>query len=396
MKARMFLKTVRPDLLELETRHIQARVTISMCSANGIPQRKDRFFVVTPRCDRQVELGGQKQDRSSPMSGFETWNLSKGQDDKLTYAGRRTFRMRLQHVEIDDAYSISCRCQRAPNAPKPPGKTPYCSTRDGETATRWDGKQFAPMPCAGEKCPLRQYHGEGNRKMKPAKTVFTLVGRIDEDDYPHLLVSVPTGSDFNVKEFVGLVEGTEKQWADMCEVAGITLPMSWYGLPIELTVYEATGDETRYPRIHYALATDLETVFKISLTHRQALADSVRSLPTSAQHLLTAAVQEADDAEVIFPQDGEGEAPARSAKDSLRALAAGDDDVPPPPDDTDAPADDDPLASLRAELAAATGPAESYAVQMRWLKTAEDSLKVEGKALCEARTKELAARASQK
>lgn len=110
-------------------------------------------------------------------------------------------------------------------------------------------------------------------------------------------------------------------------------------------------------------------------------------LPTDLERVWVAATQQAGEAPTM---------PRATAKDGLRALAASDDDVPPPPDDTNAPADDDPLASLRAELAAATGPAESYAVQMRWLPAAEESLKREGKALCEARTKELAAKANQK
>lgn len=337
LKGTVFLTKMRPDLVELETRNIQARVTISMCNDAGIPQAKDRWFVVTPRCDRQVQLGSMNQGRSSPMPGFEAWNIKetpvlddKGEPivDKKTgeiktkrsFGGKRSFRLRLQHVEIEDAYSIGCRAQRDPNGPKPPGKTPFCSTQDGGIARRWDGKEFKEIPCEGRACYLRQYHGEGNRRMKPAKTVFNLIGRIAEDEFPALLVSVATGSDFNANEFLGMVMSTEKQWADMCNRAGVALPMSWYGLPIDMTVYEAVGDESRYPRIHFVLATDLETVFRISIEQRAAIARMGHELPPAAHRLLIPAVQEADDAEVLFPASDDDN-PARSAAASLIDLA---------------------------------------------------------------------------
>lgn len=410
LKGISFLTRMRPDLVELETRNIQARVTISMCDARGIPQKKGDWFVVTPRTDRQVELGGMKQDRSSPMPGFEEWNFhfppvlddhGKQVVDKTTgelkfnrvMGGRKSFRLRFQHVQIEDAYTIGCRCQRDPEGPKPPGKTPYCSTTDGITAKRWDGKVFADIPCLGQACPLRQYRGTGAKRTKPAKTVFNLVGRIADEEFPALLVSVATGSDFNAHEFLGLIESTEKQWADMCDRAGVSLPMSWYGLPMDLTIYEGVGDETRFPRIHFSLATDLETVFRISIEQRASIARMGRELPPAAHRLLIADVREADDAEVVFPVSEAGpaqrtEAPRVGAMGSLRAMAAAaqataqqaeigratilDSD---PADDDDVPLDPgDPLAPFDAELAKCPTQDAAMALQARVLETADESI----------------------
>lgn len=389
LKGLAFLNVMRPDLAELETRNIQARVTISICNDRGIPQSKDRWFVVTPRCDRQVELGGMKQDRSSPMPGFNDWNfktvdgkISRGSDGKATIAGRKSFRLRLQHVEIEDAYTIGCRCQRDPNGPKPPGKTPFCSTSDGVTARRWDGKQFVSIPCEGAGCYLRQYHGEGNKRMRPAKTTFNLIGRLAEDDFPTLLVSVATGSDFNANEFIGLAMATEKQWKDMCDRSGITLPMSWYGIPIDLTVYEATGDESRFPRIHFSLATDLETLFGISINQRMVIERMGRELPAAAHRLLLPEVQEADDAEVFFvPAEVNAQSPARN---SLRAAA---DRARQIEEQTDA-GEGNPLDELMDELSTATSDQQIVEIQTRWIK-ADPSLEADVKALCTARARQL-------
>lgn len=321
-KGSAFLGQVRPDLMELETRHVQARVTISMCDSRGIPQVKNRFFVVTPRVDRQVTLGGSTQDRSSPMIGFEDWNLAK-KGAGVVMAGRGSFTMRIQHPDIEDAYHVGCRAQKDPGGMRSPGRTPFCSTRDGVTARRWNGSAFIEIPCEGMGCKLREYHGEGRSRHRPAKTVTNIVGRLAEEDFPPLLVSVATGSDVNLREWVGLIEGTAKQWADMCDRSGMNVPMSWYGIPIRLTVFESTGDETRFPRIHFALGCDLEEVFKLSIRHRAIVAemgDALRLPPPVAQ-LITPDIEHADEVEIIHPTEPEPR-PSTGAMESLRRLAA--------------------------------------------------------------------------
>ncbi len=321
-KGMAILRKVRPDLEKLETRHVQARVTISMCDTRGIPQVKNKFFVVTPRCDRQVTLGTMVQDRSSPMPGFEGWNLKTKDGGGASMAGRGSFTMRIQHPDIEEAYHVSCRAQKDPGGIKSPGRTPFCSTKDGVTASRWDGKAFAAIPCQGAACKLREYHGEGRNRMRPAKTVTNIVGRLAEDDFPPLLISVATGSDNNLREWVGLIEGTAKQWQDMCDRAGMSLPMSWYGIPIRLTVFESTGDETRFPRIHFALGCNLEEVFRLSIQHRALIAEmgDALQLPPPAARLITPEIEHADDVEVIQPETPETPAPKRTG--ALASLAS--------------------------------------------------------------------------
>jgi hypothetical protein len=56
------------------------------------------------------------------------------------------------------------------------------------------------------------------------------------------------------------------------------------------------------PRIHFALATDLETIWRFTFEQRQAFARMGRELPPAAQQLLIADVTQADDDEVLFPQ----------------------------------------------------------------------------------------------
>lgn len=313
-KASRHIQIVRPDLEDLQTSHVQARVIVGFCDDKGVPRDKDRFFIVEPRVGRQVLVGASTQDRALLHPGCKAWNLSP---DGKTRTGRRSIRIRLQHIDVEDAYSVGCICYRAEGvrgAPKPPGKSPYCKSNDMVTASRWDGTGFADIPCAGQSCPLRQpYHQDsGGRQYRKvdAKTLFRLTGRIDEDDTPALLVSVVTGSDVNVAQFAGLLDGVGKQWADLCRAIGVDIPFPGYGLPIRLAVYESTGDASRFPRIHYTLDADIEELFQRELERRQRMSAYGSQLAAVSAHrqLPPASFSVDDDAldaqEVLAPMAG--------------------------------------------------------------------------------------------
>lgn len=311
-KAFRHVSIVRPDLEDLTTSHIQARVIIGYCDDKGVPRNKDRFFIVEPRVGRQVSVGSSTQDRALLHPACRAWNY---QQDGKTLAGDRSIRIRIQHLDVEDAYTVGCICFRAEGdrtAPKPPGKSPYCKSSDMVTASRWNGTAFADMPCEGRACPLRQtyFQESGGRQYRKvdAKTLFRLVGRIDEEGVPALLVSVVTGSDYNVTQFAGLLDSVGKQWADLCAAIGVDVPIPGYGLPIRLQVYESTGDNSRFPRIHYTLDCDIEELFQREVTRRQRMSSYGHQLAAiESQRLLTApaSFDVDDDAldaqEILFP-----------------------------------------------------------------------------------------------
>jgi hypothetical protein len=170
--------------------------------------------------------------------------------------------MRLQHAKAEDAVDYGCVCYRAPDGTAPPGKQPYCSTRDFSVARRWFSGEFDEIECEGEGCILRQDHFDSReRRFRPAKSRFVLVGLIDEPGFEKLLVSVVTSSDYNVAQWLGLVRGVETEWKAIQETTKTEVPFSWYGIPIELTVYQSTGDKSRFPRIHFARAFNVQEMF---------------------------------------------------------------------------------------------------------------------------------------
>lgn len=292
-KASRHVSIVRPDLEDLTTSHVQARVIIGYCDDKGVPRNKDRFFIVEPRVGRQVSVGSSAQDRALLHPACRAWNY---QQDGKTLAGDRSIRIRIQHLDVEDAYTVGCICFRAEgdrNAPKPPGKSPYCKSSDMVTASRWNGTTFADMPCEGRACPLRQtyFQESGGRQYRKvdAKTLFRLVGRIDEEGVPALLVSVVTGSDYNVTQFAGLLDSVSQQWADLCAAIGVDVPIPGYGLPIRLQVYESTGDNSRFPRVHYTLDCDIEELFQREVTRRQRMSSYGHQLAAIEPQRLLAA-----------------------------------------------------------------------------------------------------------
>lgn len=321
MKARNFLTKVRPDLAAFQSDNVQARLTISICDERGIPQMKDRFFVVTAKVDRQVQMGGTKQDRASAHPKMDAFNFRFNKDNVKLLRGQPSVRVLIQHSDIEDAYKIGCRAQQAPGHPVAPGKKPLCQTWDGVTATRWNGEQFVEMACLGDKCPLRQepparYDAatdKSTRFPKPAKTQFKLIARLDEEDMPQLLVSECTGSDINVATFASLIESVIRQWDQLCEAAGMSIPMSWFNVPIRMTVYPASGDGTRSPRIDYVLDCDIRELFTRRVEWQQrmsgwgsVLLGAVNApLQLSASTLIDEDMDDLDSAEVLNPTQGE-------------------------------------------------------------------------------------------
>ena len=373
MNIKAFLKKMRPDLDDVPTRHgIEARLTVGICYPGAVPSHKDRLFVVTPRADRQVELGRSKQDRSSPMKGFNDWNFLRDKDGKFAMHrgvyrpnGRKEAVIRIQHADINDAVTYGCRCQRSPDGPTPPGRLPFCTTNDGERARRWNGKALEEIECLGVECPLSQYttDARGNR-FKPAKSFMTIVGRLAVDGFPSPLISLTTGSDVNIHEFVGLVCETEARWNDMCNRVGVDIPMNWYGIPIGVRVFESTGEETRFPRLHFSTPANLEEVFRTV----HASMETFHEIGSGIQRLLPAAEMlseetiEADNAEVLFPEsegevlDAEIVEPSDEPKavNSLKQLAQR------------AVDDADPLADFRREIGRLKAPEPIKRLAAAW------------------------------
>lgn len=315
-KASRHISIVRPDLDALPTSHVQARVIVGFCDDRGVPRNKGSFFIVEPRVGRQVQVGNSVQDRAQLHPQADAWNW-QGEGNTRKLAGDRSIRIRLQHTDVEDSYSVGCLCFRAegdPKAPKPPGRSPYCKSADMVTASRWDGKAFSTIPCLGKACPLRQtyYTGSGDKQYRKvdAKTLFRMVGRIDEEGVPALLVSVVTGSDYNVAQFGGLLDSIEKQWHELCVAIEQEIPMPGYGLPIRLMVYESTGDGSRFPRIHYTLDCDIEELFQREIARRARMSDFRNQLASVSTPLLLPASFDVDDdaldaAEVLNPTQGD-------------------------------------------------------------------------------------------
>ena len=314
MKARAFLGKVRPDLENYQSDGVQARLTIGMCDDVGIPRNKDRFFLVTAKVDRQVQMGRGKQDRASPHPKCDAFNFAKGERGGKAIRGQASVRVLIQHQDIEDAYRIGCRCQQASGYPIAPGKRPLCQTWDGVTASRWDGQGFTDIQCLGSECPLRDEpppDAKGQRQARPAKTQFKLIARLDEEDIPALLVSECTGSDINVANFVSLVETTTLQWEQFCQASGVSIPMNWFLIPIRMTVYAVTGDNTRSPRIDYTLDCDIREVFQRRVEWQQRmvgwgsalLATAQAPLQLKAADLITEDIDDLDSTEVLMQGD---------------------------------------------------------------------------------------------
>lgn len=313
MKGLKFIQAVRPDLADMPTNNVQARVTIGFCDDGGVPRAKNRLFVVTTRVERNTRNG----DRSAMHPAFDAWNwadpkIKRIGDKGAGLGGKPSVRVRIQHADIDQAYDASCLCFRGPQgAPKPPGKAPYCKSTDMETASRWfaaDSEQaagFFEIQCEGAECPLRQ--------QKLAKSRITLVGRLDEPGFPALLVSISTGSDVSGTSLFGLFQGLEAQWNTLREEAiarGAEAPkFSPYGLPLRIAVFEQTGDESRFPRWHVTLDISIEAAFLEAVMSRKRFAaiaagngGEVRMLPPASE-LAGGDIEALDMAEVLHPVD---------------------------------------------------------------------------------------------
>lgn len=327
MKARNFLTKVRPDLAAFQSDSVQARLTIGICDDRGIPRMKDYFFVVTAKVNRETGNG----DRASAHPKMDAFNFRFDGKNKV-YRGQSSVRVLIQHSDIEDAYKIGCRAQQAPGHPVAPGRKPLCQTWDGITATRWNGEQFVEMACLGADCPLRREPpAKGDKRMpRPAKTQFKLIARLDEEDMAQLLVSECTGSDINVGNFASLVEGVTRQWDQLCEAAGMSIPMSWFGVPIRMTVYPASGDGTRSPRIDYVLDCDIRELFTRRVEWQQrmsgwgsVLLGAVNApLQLSASTLIDEDMDDLDAEEVLNPTQGDTTGAGLSAKTATVATPA--------------------------------------------------------------------------
>lgn len=298
LKGRQFILKMRPDLAEMEGRHVDVRLTIGFCDETGTPRCKDRFFFVTPRVDREVTTkGGRKQRRSSLHPVFARLN---GTPKELK--GVKTVRITIQAVELDDIYRVQCACRKSPPGMEPPpGNQTYCRTTNFDTAMRWNPKtrQQEQIPCLGFECPLRQeYRDEKDNRFRPAKTEFTLVGKIDMDDHPKLLASTMTQSDTNLTEFMSLIESIRAKWIAMCLTAGQAVPFNPYGISIDLTVFTSTSGTSAYPRISYTLAHDLEEEFALAIARQRTLPSLFAG--ERAPLLITDKIEEADAADVLL------------------------------------------------------------------------------------------------
>lgn len=282
-KGAKFLAATRPDLADMPVNGVQARITVGMCDERGIPLCKDRLFIMSARVERNTNNG----DRSSPMRGFDVWNFTTPArpfigDKGAGLAGRSSVRLRLQHTSVDDAYDVSCLCFRGPaDAPKPPGKAPYCKSRDMVNASRWfigdDGKgAFFDIDCLGSECPLRE---RGPKGEVLAKSRITLVARLDEPGFPALLVSMTTGSDVSGANMFGVLDGLEAQWKALQKTAQEMLGIppeafpafSPYGLPVRIAVFEQTGERSRFPRWHVTLDASMEEILGLAMEARSRL-----------------------------------------------------------------------------------------------------------------------------
>ena len=210
---------------------VDLQITCGRKGATGAPVDKDRYFFMRHRPDRQVRTGGKMTEARSQFPGLDALQ------------GSSTFSGHLVHDDFGMAAQGSgFIAYRPPGQPVAPNARPWCSSSDGETATRWMGSEWKEIACPNRLCP---------HLMEGCKIKTSLVFALAEPGFPALLSRWSTQS---IHTF-SAVAAFRRTVAGLMESMG--LPVSFLGVPIRVAVREKTTTKGRFPVQDVTLGGDL-------------------------------------------------------------------------------------------------------------------------------------------
>lgn len=241
----------------------------------GSPILTSRGFFVH---EFSATISTQFGPRRALAPGFEAWNGKeriikgkRGVSRVLDPIGRREFHAIVPVSTSEQLAAGRFHCQepnkegtaKARDYIAPVGLKPFCSSKDGVTAQRWQPatKTFKTVPCTAAECPFYQ---SGDCKMRSGLSLI-----LNEPDCPKVLAYVTTGSADNGLTFGSFVESVEEEWRNLCGIYRIdpaTTPIPWYGFPVIVEHYMAygtgpTGVKTQFPRIRLKVDGTLHEIF---------------------------------------------------------------------------------------------------------------------------------------
>lgn len=288
----------------------------------GSPILTSRGFFVH---EFSATISTQFGPRRALAPGFAAWNgkerLVKGKrgvSRVLDPIGRREFHAIVPVSTSEQLAAGRFHCQE-PNKEgtaksrdyiAPVGLKPFCSSKDGVTAQRWQPatKTFKTVPCTAAECPFYQ---SGDCKLRSGLGLI-----LNEPDCPKVLAYVTTGSADNGLTFGSFVEDVEGEWQNLCGIYRIdpaTTPIPWYGFPVIVEHYMAYGTsptgKTQFPRIRLKVDGTLHEIFMRQIRNWDAgrnlmagMASVTALLPAGEPHIndmLDAAEQ--DDVAILSP-----------------------------------------------------------------------------------------------
>lgn len=268
---------------------IGAALTVGIKGPNGAPIEKDRYHILSPDA---VLAEYSKRDGGSYKAPKRELHPSYTSFNEAAPERRRVIPARLAHATIAELFEFRLQAQSgAKGIPAHPKKAPVCRG-NGETAIRWDGTDFKPLPCPGEKCPYSQpTPGANGKSTKPACGPFMrFLARFDfPETAGRRLPSIPfkfTSAGWNsTRNFLGFFDAFRKA----CAGFGIDpnqVPL--FGMPVSLILNERTNPETqaRFPVVSIQTAGDADIIGWIQ--QQLARGESVRALARSAPLALSA------------------------------------------------------------------------------------------------------------
>ena len=264
---------------------ISAALTIGCKGPNGAPIDKDRFYIlVNDVASKEYKKGNGDTYKSLGRELHPAFASFNSADP----ARRRNIPARLAHATIEELFAH--RLQAASGAkgiPVHPKKAPVCRG-NGQTAIRWDGKDFQPIVCPGDRCPYSQ-PGPNDAKGKPTKPACgkfsQLIARFDfpispdGKKLPSLSFKFSSGSVITTVNFVGFFD----RFMNACKGFGIDyrqIPL--FGMPVSLSLSERTNPDfgTRYPVVTLDSGGDADIISWIQ--SQLTRGESVRALAASA------------------------------------------------------------------------------------------------------------------
>lgn len=285
---------------------IGAALTVGIKGSNGAPTEKDRFHVLAAdaalREYGKRDGGSYKAPARDPHPAFAGFNSAAPER-------RRVIPAQLAHARISECFEHRYSCKSgAVRIPEHPKKAPVCMG-NGEHAVRWDGRDYAPIPCPGEQCEYtRPRTGYNGKPEKPwcgpwmrflARFDFPVAA--DGRRLPSIPFKFTSGGWNSLRNFVGFFDSFRRA----CEGYGLSpddVPL--FGLPVVLTLTEKTNPETqaRFPVVSISMAGDADLIAWVQFQLRRG--DELRKLTHHAPLALTDLSSDADLAADAFAIGG--------------------------------------------------------------------------------------------